>query len=310
MSHFPTGARMGEPTGTAAELRLLFEAAGYRVEDRPEGWVASRSRDRRAVVAAGAMHSPADFEPWFPADSIHRVLYYPEDPGEVARRLAADRGMEVLDPATLGPALGELLLGPVFPAHDVRDGSTGLPLVAPALLIPEGASIVRPRIGREEIEALAGGVDVRYTLRLVPHYLAPYRVRTPSVHGGAGAVSDHLVAVNALARRAEIWEPQDHELIADLPGPYQRLPPEIEEGPAVALAIQAIRRHHTVNVDHTEQHGEAILIETRRLAPALDDIQLGPRVLVYVPYWYVEGNDGRVVLDAVTGRRTTEEGPP
>ncbi|MGD0718043.1 MAG: hypothetical protein ABSA15_00460 [Thermoplasmata archaeon] len=301
---------MVERVGPAPELRRLFEAAGYRIEERSQGWVASRARDRRAVVAAAALHSPTDFEPWFPTDSVHRVLYYPEDPGEVARRLAADRGIEVLDPTTLGPALGELLLGPVLPAHEARDPSNGLPLVPPALLIPEGASTVRPRIGREEIEALAGGVGVRYTLRLVPHYLAPYRVRTPSPHGGTGAVSDHLVAVNALARRAEIWEPQDYELVGDLPGPYQRLQPEIGDGQAVAIAIQAIRRHHTVNVDHTEQHGEAIVIETRRLPPALDDIQLGPRVLVYVPYWYVEGDDGRIVLDAVTGRRTTEEELP
>jgi hypothetical protein len=31
---------------------------------------------------------------------------------------------------------------------------------------------------------------------------------------------------------------------------------------------------------------------------------MGPSVLVHVPYWYIEGADGRIVLDAVTGRRT------
>lgn len=299
---------MAERAGPAAELRRLFDAAGYRIQDQRDGWIAVRARDRRAFVVAGAPHSPAEFERWFPEDSVHRVLYYSEEPGEVARRLAADRGVELLDPATLGSALGELLLGPATPVLEAGGpGEGNPPLVAPPLLIPEGASTVRPRIGREEVEGLAGGADVRYTLRLVPHYLAPYRVRAPSAHGGSGPISDHLVAVNALARRAEIWEPQDHELVGELPGPYQRLTPEIGEAQAVAIAVQAIRRHHTVSVDHTEQHGEAIVIETRRLPPAVGDIQLGPRVLVYVPFWYVEGNDGRVVLDAVTGRRLPEE---
>ncbi|MFZ0698800.1 MAG: hypothetical protein WAN74_01190 [Thermoplasmata archaeon] len=301
---------MGAEAGTTAELRRLFEAAGYQIEDHSQGWISVRARDRRAFVAAAALSSPAEFEPWYPPDSIHRVLYYPEEPGEVARRLAANRGIEVLDPGTLGPALGELLLGPVLAVQDGRNSSEHAVLIAPALLIPEGASTVRPRIGREEVEALVGGVGVRYTLRLVPYFLAPYRVRAPSAHGGAGLISDHVVAVNALARRAEIWEPQEHELVEDLPGSNPRLHPEITEAQALALALQAIRRHHAAHVDHTEQHGEAIIIETRRLPPAIGDIQIGPQVLIYVPFWYVEGNDGRVVLDAVTGRRTTEESPP
>lgn len=310
MAHSYPRDAMGTGAATAAELRRLFEAAGYRIEDHPQGWVASRIRDRRAFVAAAALNSPAEFDTWYPTDSIHRVLYYSEDPGEVARTLASGRGIEVLDPATLGIALGELLLGPVIAAREGADPAGTAPLVAPALLIPEGANTVRPRVGRAEVEALVGGVGVRYTLRLVPHFVAPYRVRAPTVHGGSGSVSDHLVAVHALARRAEIWEPQDHELIGDLPGSHPRLRPEISDAQALALALQAIRRHHAVNIDHTEQHGEAIVIESRRLAPAVADIQIGPRSLVYVPYWYVEGNDGRVVLDAVTGRRTTDEGPP
>ncbi len=300
---------MGEGAGTAAELRRLFEAAGYRIEDQPQGWISVRASDRRAFVAAAALNSPADFESWYPPDSVHRVLYYPADPGEVARQLAARRGIEVLDPGTLGPALGELLLGPVLPVHEGPDSSPTAGLVAPALLIPEGASTIRPRIGQEEVEALVAGVGVHYTLRLVPYFLAPYQVRAPSAHGGAGVVSNHVVAVNALNRRAEIWEPQEHELVADLPGHHPRLHPEITEPQALAIALQGIRRHHTVNVDHTEQHGEAIVIETRRLPPAIGDIEIGPRVLIYVPFWYVEGNDGRVVLDAVTGRRMSEEGP-
>ncbi len=210
---------MGAEAGTTAELRRLFEAAGYQIEDHSQGWISVRARDRRAFVAAAALSSPAEFEPWYPPDSIHRVLYYPEEPGEVARRLAANRGIEVLDPGTLGPALGELLLGPVLAVQDGRNSSEHAVLIAPALLIPEGASTVRPRIGREEVEALVGGVGVRYTLRLVPYFLAPYRVRAPSAHGGAGLISDHVVAVNALARRAEIWEPQEHELVEDLPVP-------------------------------------------------------------------------------------------
>ncbi|MCI4329032.1 MAG: hypothetical protein L3J86_05555, partial [Thermoplasmata archaeon] len=63
------------------------------------------------------------------------------------------------------------------------------------------------------------------------------------------------------------------------------------------------------SVDHTEQHGGAIVIERRKVPPAVDDLRLGQSVLVHVPYWYAEGPDGRLVLDAVTGTRTVPDAP-
>ena len=101
-----------------------------------------------------------------------------------------------------------------------------------------------------------------------------------------------------LARRAELVDAVVQEL-------YRRhLSPQLEESQVAPLALDAIRRHHTVHVDHTEQHQGALVIETRRVPPTSDDIRLGPFVLLYVPHWYAEGSQGRVVLDAVTGRRT------
>ena len=288
---------MDRASRSSASLRHLLEAAGYRLEDRAGALLAFRPRDRRGVVVVAGLRSPAELEPLFASAAVHRTVIYAEEPGPVARSLAAERGIEVLDPATLGPALGELLL------PSPLDPESPPPLDAPAVVVPEAEQIVRPRLGRREAESLSGVDGYRYTLRLVPFYVAPYRVRSTAPHGGVGPVTDHLVAVNAATRRAEIWEAGDRELVPSLSEPSQRLEPQVSQRQALEIAVDVIRRYHTVNVDHTEQHGGALVIETRKVPPATDDIRLGPAVLVRVPYWYVESSEGRVVLDAVTGRR-------
>ena len=291
-------------------LEKLLEAAGYHLEMRAESLLAVRPRDHRAVVVLSAARSPSEVEALFPTDSVRRTLVYDDDPGSAARSLAADRGIEVLDPSTLGPGLGELLLLPSVGAElSPVDANSSGPLEAPFAVAPQSERTVRPRIDRSEAETLAGVDGPRYTLRLVPFFVAAYRVRPAAPDGGHGAVLRNLVAVNAVSRRAEIWEDGDRELTGDLREPHQRLSPQLEEGEVAPIALDAIRRHHTVHVDHTEQHQGALVIETRRVPPMADDIRLGPFVLLYVPHWYAEGSQGRVVLDAVTGRRTTGTEP-
>ncbi|HTW55281.1 MAG TPA: hypothetical protein VMC82_00955 [Thermoplasmata archaeon] len=293
-------------------LGRLLEAAGYRIEGRGEATLAVRTNDHRAVLIVPATRSPAEVDRWFPGDAIHRTLVYDDDPGGAARALAADRGIEVLEPSTLGAALAELLLpAPREPARSSESGLDDAGLFPPLAVLPDGERIVRPRIGRAEAESLAGIDASRYTLRLVPFYVAPYRVRPSSPYGAPGAVLHRLVAVNAVSRRAEVWEEADRELVAEVDEPHQRLLPQLGESQAVTIATETIRRHHTVDVEHTEQHGGALVIETRRILPSSDDLRLGPMSLLYVPYWYAEGTDGRVVLDAVTGRRAaTPDGAP
>jgi hypothetical protein len=211
-----------------------------------------------------------------------------------------------LEPTTLGPALAELLLpAPSPPPSLTPEPSDDTALFPPFGLLPENERVVRPRIGRAEAETLAGVDSPRYTLRLVPFYVAPYRVRPSSPHGAPGPVLHRLVAVNAISRRAEIWEDGDRELVAEIDEPHQRLVPQLGESQAISLATDAVRHHHTVDVEHTEQHGGALVIETRRILPSANDLKLGAMALLYVPYWYAEGAEGRVVLDAVTGRRAT-----
>ncbi|MCI4355006.1 MAG: hypothetical protein L3K06_06540, partial [Thermoplasmata archaeon] len=152
-------------------------------------------------------------------------------------------------------------------------------------------------------EALAGVEGYRYSLRLVPFYVTPYRVRVLSAHGDPGPTSDHLIAVNGLTGHAEVWEAGEREVTDSLEIASQRLEPELSEEQSRAIAEEAVRKRHTVSVDHTEQHGGTLVIERRRVPPGPEDLRLGPTVLLHVPYWYVEGPDGRVVLDAVTGAR-------
>jgi hypothetical protein len=299
---------MGEASAASGTLRRLFDAAGYRVDDRPAGLRAFRPRDRRAVLVVRGTPAPTDVEGEFPPDAIHRTVIYADDPGEPAKALGAEHGIEVLGPTTLGSALGELLLPPPDAPVPDDDGDAE-PLEAPAQAIPEGERTVRPRLGRRDAEALAGLDGVRFTLRLIPFYVAPYRVRVPTAHGRPGPPSDHLVAVNALNGQVEIWEAGERELVGEIDEPHQRLDPALTDSEARSVAEATIRRRHTVSVDHTEQHGGAIVIERRKVPPAPDDVRLGQSVLVHVPYWYAEGPDGRLVLDAVTGTRTVPDAP-
>ena len=300
---------MGRPPPPSSVLGRLLEAAGYRIDTRAEAVIGVRSKDHRAVAIASASRSPGEVDRWFPTDAVHRTIVYDDDPGAMAREQAADRGIEVLDPSTLGAALAELLLpSPTAPAGGPAPLAEDAGLFPPLAVLPDGARIVRPRIGRAEAESLAAVESPRYTLRLVPYYVAPYRVRPSSPHGAPGTVLHRLVAVNAVSRRAEVWEDGDRELVPDLTEPHQELTPQIGESQAVAIATDAVRRHHTVDVEHTEQHQGALVIETRRILPSADDLRLGPMSLLYVPFWYAEGTDGRVVLDAVTGRRASPDG--
>jgi hypothetical protein len=297
---------MARVVSPSSVLGRLLEAAGYRLDLRAEATLAVRPKDHRAVLIVGAARSPAEVDGWFPADAVHRTIVYDDEPGAAARAMASDRGIEVLSPTNLGPALAELLLpSPVAPAEGTDEVDDGFSLSPPFSVLPEGDRIVRPRIGRAEAEMLSGVDAPRYTLRLVPYYVAPYRVRPATPHGATGPVLHRLVAVNAVSRRAEVWEDGERELVAEIAEPHQRLVPQLGEAQAVSVATDAVRRHHTVDVQHTEQHGGALVIETRRVLPSTDDLRLGPMALLYVPYWYVEGAEGRVVLDGVTGRRAT-----
>jgi hypothetical protein len=288
------------PSAPSILLRLLA-AAGYRVQSRGDASVAVRLRDRRTVVLVAATRSPAELEGLFPPDSVHRTILYDDEPGPVARTLAADRGIEILDPSTLGPALGELLL-PSAPA-EVSENPGGPTLETPFSVLPEGTRIVRPRIGRSEAELLVGNEGPRFTLRLLPYFVAPYRVRPAAAYGEGARILDRTVAVHGVSRHAEIWDDGDRELVSSLDVPHQFIAPEITAAEAAGIALEAIRRHHTIHVDHTEQHEGALVIETRRVPPGADDVRIGPLQLIYLPHWYAEGSQGRVVLDAVTGRR-------
>ncbi|MHB1931640.1 MAG: hypothetical protein ACYCPV_01415 [Thermoplasmata archaeon] len=289
-------------------LERILSAAGYEVQARPEGLVALRGRDRRGVVMVRGLQSPVEIAPLFPADIVHRSAVYRDDPGPVARSLAADRGIEVIDRSTLGASLGEILLWPGVQRSDPGTESVPTPLEPPMAVFPAGEPIVRPRLGRREIEIMHGIEGASYRLRLVPFYLGAYRVRSPAAHGEPGPTSDHLVAVHAISQRAEIWEIGDRDWTPELSDPHDRLDAVLPVEAAEARAREAIRRHHTIAIDHTEQHGGAMVIEKRRIPPAPDDIRLGPMATIFVPYWYVESPRGRHVIDATTGRAVLPEG--
>ncbi|MCI4363876.1 MAG: hypothetical protein L3K13_06205 [Thermoplasmata archaeon] len=288
------------------QLRRLLAAAGYRLSDNDHGLLAWRFEDRRGIliVAPGVPLAEAAAE--LPADAAHRTLLLSAELGEEARALASELGVELLVPDTLGSALGELLFLPPGPALAEPTPSSE-PLEPPVAVLPTGDSVVRPRLGREEAEQIAGTAGTHLTLRLIPFYVAAYRVRAPATRRGPGEVREELVAVNALSGRPTVWNPGQRELVAEIPPPFQRLDSAITEAVARARAEEFLRRRHTVGLDHTEQHEGALVVERRRVPPGPGDLRIGPFALLHVPFWYIEGAEGRVILDAVTGARGEPE---
>ncbi|MGI0053335.1 MAG: hypothetical protein ACREC5_08070 [Thermoplasmata archaeon] len=302
---------MSEGEEREPQLRRLLVAARYEVDDASVGLLAYRPVDRRAVIIVAAGTSPLEAEKELPAGSVRRTLIYPEEPGPAARGAAAEHGLEILVPDTLGPALGEILLLPesgLGPAEREATEAPAGPVETPLTAFPPGERIVRPRLGRSEAELIAGVEGFRYTLRLVPYFVAPYRVREPAARGRPGAVREYLAAVHGIHGGLEIWETRDRELVGELAEPHERLEPTLPDGRAREIAEQRLRERHTVSIDHTEQHGGALVIERRRVPPAPEDLKIGSFALVEVPFWYVEGADGRVVIDAVSGARADPAG--
>lgn len=288
-------------------LLKILEAAGYQVESRPAGVRASRTVDHRVLLLVKGMRAPGDLVEEFPHDSVHRILVYSEEPGAEAREQAAAHGIEILDPASLGPALGEILLPGAEPLAAASVGGAEVPLTPPPVLTGDEERTVRPRLGRADAERLAGVEGFRVTLRLVPYFVFPYRVRLVSPHGGPRPIAEQLAAVQAISGHVEIWTPGERDLVPDVDEPHQRLEPVLSEEDARRLAQEGIRKHHTIRTDHTEQHGGAIVIERRRISPNPEDVALTVPALVHAPFWYVEGAEGRVVIDAVTGARAASD---
>ena len=280
-------------------LTRLLEAAGYRLESRPAGLRASRSSDHRTLLIASGAPSPTDLESEFPTGSVRRTLVYVDDPGPAARTAAAELGIEILDAQTLGPALGELLLPGSAPPGEPALATDRLE--PPPTAFPDGVRTVRPRLTREEAVRRAGFDSGRVILRLVPHYVAAYRVRPPTAGGGATAALTRWVSVDGLSGRVDVWNPGERELMPDAELAADRYEPMLEAEEALRRAEVELRRRHSVSVDHVEQHGGAIVVERRRVPPASDDLRLGTPTILFVPYWFLESPAGRVVVDAVTG---------
>jgi hypothetical protein len=298
--------QMAPEAGEASQLRRLLHAAGYRLTDTEHGLLAWRFEDRRAVLLVSSERDLATAARELPSDAAHRTILCVGELTEESRSTAAELGVELLRPDTLGPALGELLLlppggAPLTPIHP------STPLEPPVAVLPTGQTIVRPRLTREDAERIAGGPSSRFTLRLLPYFVAPYRVRLPPSAGGSPSIREDLVAVNGLSGVSSVWGAGQRELVAEIPSPFQKLQAVLTEAAARAQAEEYLRHHYTVGVDRTEQHEGALVIERRRVAPPPEDLRIGPFALLQFPFWYVEGADGRVVIDAVTGNRIAGE---
>lgn len=316
---------MSFETGPSAFVQRLLASAGFSVERHQGLWRAVRESDGRAVLLLAGAELPAGFSQIFPGQCRSRWVLFGSTPSAEERdRLHMD-GVSFIEPDTLSERIGEVLLPssgaereePVpralpparLPSIREHDGRERLmtdpgpfpeePSSLPAELWP-GERIVRPRLSEDDALRLAWSrlVPFRVTLVLIPYYLFEYTLRQEERRSNE---APRLLAVQGIDGTTESWAMGDRELVGMLPTPHRRREPVLSSDEARDFALRAALEANISHVDHTEQRGGALIIERRRVAPQEDDVRLGPAVMLHVPFWVVDGADGRLVFDAVTG---------
>jgi hypothetical protein len=250
-----------------------------------------------------------------------------------ARKLAEERRVQLWDRTRLEEEVGRMLLAEVdtrpAPAADesllepfLRGGMAGLAGRDDPAGTPDGAGLsdglppgpdlidgegmLQPGIDQERArglvsERLEGAF--RFDLRLVPHYC--YAYACPMQRGaGRHELSRGMVLVDAIGGGASAWEPAP---LVRWDGTTSRMEPSLDEPAARERARDMIISANTRIVNLKHDRGAVTVYEKVTLKPSAEALRLEHRGLVLWPVWGIEGGNGAVVLDAVSGRVLREE---
>lgn len=292
-------------------LERLFREAGFELETlHGHSWRAHREVDGREVVygpeAERRLHHPR--VSGAPADGAYLVLAH--DVPVHLRAEAARTGQPLLSPGEFIARLGSILEVRSLPPSPQTAIDRALPLpagfpAAPSALPPllfERDRYLRPRLGTEDAEEFASSRLSAYRVRhlLVPFALFAYRL-TPGTGAGAEGGNSRLVAVPLVTGDPQFWAGHDREVLFELSPRWKRHPERRSLDEARSNAFAAVRARHGPVEDRSERRGGVLLIDRQVRSLNESDVEMGDGSPLWVPHFLLEGHNGRVILDAVTG---------
>jgi len=201
---------------------------------------------------------------------------------------------------TLAAIDGKTLLGEIEAKED------SVPLI---LEMAAGEQVIKPQFTKERALAVSEWMSGVYKveMHLIPHYAFFY---TCSVVADEENVPvrdiSGIITVDAVYGGARRW-PSGLETVSDADINGTKLEPQIGEERALKEAYQTIIEAHTEEVEEVHDKGNVTIYEKRHLRPEESSIQITQKQMVYLPAWYIEGSEGRLLLDAVTGQTLMEE---
>lgn len=167
--------------------------------------------------------------------------------------------------------------------------------------------MVRPRISQERAKHLVQDRiegAFRFDLQMMPHFCYVY---TCEVEGVPGSREKRVgaVLVNAVTGEAREWPQREPVVKFDIKEP--RMEPALDKVAAQAQAREKALSLNTRVLHLKQEKGPVTVYEKRTVRPAEDALVLEFKGMVYLPVWGVEGGNGALVLDAVTGHVVKEE---
>lgn len=176
-------------------------------------------------------------------------------------------------------------------------------------IVQEGRELyARIRIG-DQVAAIIGKrrlVDIKsVNLKLVPHYVFNHSMEL--LEEGSLDIKHFSgrFMVNSITK--EVLEvPEGLELIESLTEPHIKLSTAYSKYDAFSSVHDLLKKLGTRTIEVQEVRGSTVLSVKRPIYPKEDSIRIEDKGIVYMPLWHLEGSDGIVEIDGITGRIVSE----
>jgi len=242
---------------------------------------------------------------------------------DFAHKLAEQRKVQLWDRHKLEEEVGRMVVAEL----DVREGKAGEGVLEHLLsgepgppgggdALPEENAVVEfsdpevmiaPRITQERLKPLIRDRlegAFRFDLQLVPYYCFVY---TCEVDGRAGAPERRVgvILVNAITGETREWPRKEGPVKLD--DAHVRMEPSLDEAAALKQARERALSLNTRVFHMKQERGPVTVYEKKTLRPGEDALKMTHKGLVFLPVWGVEGSNGALMVDALTGSIIKEE---
>jgi len=168
--------------------------------------------------------------------------------------------------------------------------------------------ILKPRITKEEASLMAKKIirGFRFDLELVPYYVFDYSCELLVEGSQKVASNSGTIAINALTSNMEEWTPT-FETVPEIEIEHTKLSPRFAGDEIAVKAREAVCRLNTRTIETMEDRDSATVIESKKVEPKEDAINLDTRGVIYIPVWCVEGSNGVMIIDGTNGKVLKED---